>query len=166
MFDNLNRMISSMPLDQAMEKASAAQRLGDKKSEALYRLLIAKMHLEEGSLDQCASEARAAIVIFRAIKNLIGEASCILILAQSEYLRGNFSKAQADYETALAIYNKSGDLTGEALTHLGLAAVHFDNPARKDPSKVKEHLNKAMVIYQRLGDFQSQKSVMEMLKIC
>lgn len=166
MFGNLNGMVSNMTLDQAQGKALMAQKTGDRKSEAIHRLLAAKILVEEGQPGEAKNQAQMALAIFQGLKNRIGEASSLLITAQGDYLLGNFPAAQRGYEGALELYSKSGDLTGEAVAHLGLAAVFFDDPMKRDVVKVKNHLNQAIRIYQRLGDYQSQRAAAEMLRAC
>lgn len=166
MFGNFNGAVSGMTLEQAAQKIQMAQKTGDLKTEAIHRLISGKIYLETGRFREALYEAGTAMDIFIKAKNIIGQASCHLMLGQAYYSNGAFGDSEKSYNDALALYKKFGDQNGQAVAHLGLAAVYFDNPAKPDIKKVKSHLSEAVVLYQRLGDYNQSQSAKQLLAFC
>lgn len=164
MFFNRGNMINNMTPDQVMSKITLAQKNGDKKSEAIHRLILAKIHLENNNPDQALHEARQAGSIFRSRNNIIGDASTTLIQAQAALMKGQTGMAKNHYQNALNAYKRSGDQNGEALAHMGLAAVLFELNPINNINKVKNHLNQAIFTYQKLKDYKSMTDAKEILK--
>ncbi len=158
--------VSGMTLEQALSRVQLAQKNGDRKNEAIHRLIMGKIFLESGCSGEALREAQQALSLFREIKNTIGEASCQLLAGQIHYLEGKFPLALKTFEEAMAIYKRFGDQAGQALVHSALAAVYFDNPAGQDMNKVTKHLNEAIFLYQKVGDYQSRQSAIQTLKMC
>ena len=157
--------VGGMTLEQALARVQLAQKSGDRKNEAIHRLIMGKIYLEKNQPTDAANQSAQALTLFRAVKNTIGEASCHLVTGQALYLNGKFPGARKAYQDALAIYKRFGDQAGQALSHTALAAIHVDDPARPDVAKARKHLEEAVALYQKVGDFQSRQSAAKLLQM-
>jgi tetratricopeptide (TPR) repeat protein/transcriptional regulator with XRE-family HTH domain len=141
---------------------TAAERLGDRHSEATVRTNLSEMRRLTGEYSAAILAGQAALALFSGLGDRLGEAGALTNLGGAWLGTGDHAAATRDLETALALFGDLGDRHGEAtaLLHLGNA-----RSLAGDHRAAIKNLQTARCLYRDLGNRYGEAQVFNYLGI-
>jgi len=128
------------------------------RAEALHSFGLTLYYLDE--LDRAVASYAAALELFRAVGDQLGEANIQKALGDLALREARLGEARKHYEAALAIYPAIGDRLGEANVQQALG----DLALREDRlGEARKHYEAALAIYPAIGDRLGEANVQKAL---
>jgi predicted negative regulator of RcsB-dependent stress response len=129
-----------------------ALEVGDRREEAVDRINLALLLLDEGALDEARAEFETALQIQRAAGHRQYVGNVLGSLASLELLEGNTAGARRRFEEVLSIFRELGHRRYECATHRYLGTVALEEG---DLPRALECLQTAKKIAEEVGDFMA-----------
>jgi tetratricopeptide (TPR) repeat protein/DNA-binding XRE family transcriptional regulator len=135
----------------------AARSAGDAASEATALVSLATVDGHQGRYERGAVRLRAALPLFAADCDLIGQARALGNLGAIEYYQGHHTEAEFHLQEAVALYRQASDLVGEErmLANLGTLSTE-----RGRYTQAKGYLRQALAICDEIGNLTGKAHVL------
>jgi tetratricopeptide (TPR) repeat protein/transcriptional regulator with XRE-family HTH domain len=127
----------------------AAQRAGDRASEAEVLLSLGNIGWTKGRYRQATRYLRRAGVMFREIGDRNAQARTLHELGTIGMLEGRYPDSVRDHEQAIALFRETGDKAGEARALCNLAAIDLNQGHYQQATG---HIQQGLVLCQQTGD--------------
>jgi tetratricopeptide (TPR) repeat protein/transcriptional regulator with XRE-family HTH domain len=144
-------------IERHARAAEAAQRLGDRLSEAGALNDLGILLYLAGDYQNAAATLQTALAIYRHLGNRLGQANTLHSTGSTLRRMADYTGAMHALEEALRIYRDLGDRPGEAGTLNDLGIVRYQTG---DYPQAAAALEESLSIYRVIGDRRGQASTL------
>ncbi|CAK8999216.1 unnamed protein product [Durusdinium trenchii] len=139
----------------ALEGSKALKASGDLEGAAEALLEATEFSLVERKADEAKELATGALQLFRELEHTKGEAKALQKLSAAEVARGKPSTSIKAAVDVVSLYQRRGDLRGQAEATCYLAKVYMDLGSLKD---ALSEVGEARLLFQKLKQPQLQEA--------
>ncbi len=133
----------------AKDALDLARRTDDRKTEAVSRSIIGRVHSDRGDYDEALQCIEQALAMNRELGDKRAAAGDVGSIGAIHWSRGDHDEALRCYGEALAIHRELGDRSGTARAVGNIGNVHTD---RCDYDEALRCYDEALAMYRELGD--------------
>ncbi|HET8797312.1 MAG TPA: tetratricopeptide repeat protein, partial [Thermoanaerobaculia bacterium] len=148
---------SAAPFEQVRARAATA---GATAIEARCLQSLGFIAQSRSDYETARTWYEAAIPLFQATDNALGEANCILFFGDIALRRSDHDTARARYEEALPLFRKVGSLLGEANCIRSLGGIAL---IRSDHDTASARYEEALPLYRKVGDLLGEANCIRRL---
>jgi tetratricopeptide (TPR) repeat protein len=126
-------------------------------------MMLGMLESQAGNYEEAITKIESAIELHRALPDVIGEADCLMRLAQNAIAREQYSVALPCVNTAILVYQTHAYLRGQARCKWLLGVISQERRLDCNYIDASDKVADATLAYRYLGDFTGEANCLRIL---